>query len=244
MRVLLALALLGLSWSFQSRAKLHSGGSSLLLRAASSSPSSNPKKTASKLPNLMQAAFPDPADKYDLIVIGAGPGGESTAVRAAQLGARVAIIERKSAFGGPSGLTSKAVREATKRIVKAVDQIGGSRKRQIAGLWERKFPNLRTEAEVMQAKETRDRLTRNGVDLFVGTSTFVDTKGNSGLNIYDDDDGTDSDDVTVRVCRPGICVDLLAEHVVVATGSRPHRPKLMSQRFAQKEEHREVAVPF
>lgn len=209
------------------------------------------KKTASLLPNLQQSAFPEPEDMYDLVVIGAGPGGESAAVHAAQLGAKVAIIERKAAFGGPSGLTSKAVREAAKRIVKAVDQIGGSKKRQIAGLWRRKFPSLRTEAEVMQAKETRDRLTRNGVDLFVGTSTFVDTKGTSGLNIYDEDDqveahdvNEESSDVTVRVCRPGVCVDLYAKHAIVATGSRPHRPKKMAQRFAQKEENKEVVIPF
>lgn len=210
------------------------------------------QSASSNLPNLQQSAFPEPADLYDLVVIGAGPGGESAAIHAAQLGARVAIIERKAAFGGPSGLTSKAVREAAKRIVKAVDQIGGNKKRQIAGLWKRKFPNLRAEAEVMQAKETRDRLSRNCVDLFVGTSTFVDTKGTSGLNIYDDDgqvedrnvDGQENSDVTVRVCRPGVCVDLKAKHAIVATGSRPNRPKKMAQRFAQKDENKDVGVPF
>ncbi len=36
---------------------------------------------------------------------------------------QVAIIEVKKAFGGPTGLTSKAVREAAKRITKTVDQV-------------------------------------------------------------------------------------------------------------------------
>lgn len=45
------------------------------------------------------------------------------AVRASQLGAKVAVIEVKKSFGGPTGLTSKAVREAAKRIVKTVDQV-------------------------------------------------------------------------------------------------------------------------
>ena len=31
--------------------------------------------------------------------------------------------------------------------------------------------------------------------------------------------------VTVRVCRPTGCVELAARHVIIATGSRPHRPK-------------------
>jgi dihydrolipoamide dehydrogenase len=38
-------------------------------------------------------------DKYDVVVIGAGPGGYPAAIRAAQLGATVAIIE-KEALGG------------------------------------------------------------------------------------------------------------------------------------------------
>ena len=63
-----------------------------------------------KLPDLSQSSFPEiPPDGYfDLVVIGSGPAGESAAVRAAQLGARVAIVEKKSTFGGPTGLTSKA----------------------------------------------------------------------------------------------------------------------------------------
>src|SRR6266404_5481740 len=39
------------------------------------------------------------ADKYDLIVIGAGPGGYVAAIRAAQLGLKTACIERERAGG-------------------------------------------------------------------------------------------------------------------------------------------------
>lgn len=39
------------------------------------------------------------AEKYDILVIGAGPGGHAAAVRAAKLGARTAIIE-KEGWGG------------------------------------------------------------------------------------------------------------------------------------------------
>ena len=39
------------------------------------------------------------ASKYDLIVIGAGPGGYVAAIRAAQLGEKVAIIEREHLGG-------------------------------------------------------------------------------------------------------------------------------------------------
>jgi dihydrolipoamide dehydrogenase len=37
---------------------------------------------------------------YDLIVIGAGPGGYVCAIRASQLGLKVAIVEKRSTFGG------------------------------------------------------------------------------------------------------------------------------------------------
>src|SRR5712671_983502 len=37
---------------------------------------------------------------YDLIVIGSGPGGYFCAIRAAQLGMKVAVIEKDKTFGG------------------------------------------------------------------------------------------------------------------------------------------------
>ncbi len=39
------------------------------------------------------------ADQYDLIIIGAGPGGYTAAIRAAQLGMKVAIVEREHMAG-------------------------------------------------------------------------------------------------------------------------------------------------
>ena len=38
--------------------------------------------------------------KYDLVVIGSGPGGYVAAIRAAQLGMRVACVEKDRALGG------------------------------------------------------------------------------------------------------------------------------------------------
>ena len=37
---------------------------------------------------------------YDLIVIGTGPGGYVCAIRAAQLGMKVAVVEKDKTFGG------------------------------------------------------------------------------------------------------------------------------------------------
>ena len=39
------------------------------------------------------------ADRFDVIVIGAGPGGYVAAIRAAQLGMQVACIDKRAALG-------------------------------------------------------------------------------------------------------------------------------------------------
>src|SRR6188472_1892544 len=39
------------------------------------------------------------ADSYDLIIIGAGPGGYTAAIRAAQLGLKTAVVEREHMAG-------------------------------------------------------------------------------------------------------------------------------------------------
>jgi dihydrolipoamide dehydrogenase len=39
-------------------------------------------------------------DTFDLIVIGGGPGGYVAAIRAAQLGMKVACVEKRNALGG------------------------------------------------------------------------------------------------------------------------------------------------
>jgi len=168
---------------------------------------------ASNLPNLAQKSFPEvPKSGYDLIVIGSGPGGESCAVTAAQLGAKVAVVEKRSAFGGPTGLTSKAVREAAKRICKAVDQVGGDRRKQVRGLWKRRFPVLKTEAEVLQAAESRDKLDKNGIDLFIGEAQFLEPT-------------QEKTEIIVR--RGAATASLAATHVCIATGSRASRPNAL-----------------
>ena len=42
----------------------------------------------------------DPSCAYDLIVIGTGPGGYVCAIRAAQLGLKTAVVEKRATFGG------------------------------------------------------------------------------------------------------------------------------------------------
>ena len=181
------------------------------------------KKVARLSESLVQTKFPgaDCDYRYDLIIVGAGPGGESAAVRAAKLGRRVAIVELKSSFGGPTGLTSKAVREAAKTMSNAVSQLGpGNSRLQMRRLWKANFGALREEAEIMQCCETRGRLAVAGVDVFIGKAKFMnDTDMTTDVN---------TDMTTLQVCRPGMCVPLSAPKVIIATGSRPYRPKRLN----------------
>ncbi len=60
-------------------------------------------------------------DSYDLIVIGAGPGGYVCAFRAAQLGLKVALIEKRATLGGTclnvGCIPSKALLHASEHVV-------------------------------------------------------------------------------------------------------------------------------
>ena len=60
-------------------------------------------------------------DTFDLIVIGAGPGGYVCAFRAAQLGLKVALIEKRDALGGTclnvGCIPSKALLHSTEQFV-------------------------------------------------------------------------------------------------------------------------------
>jgi dihydrolipoamide dehydrogenase len=61
-------------------------------------------------------------DNYDLIVIGAGPGGYVAAIRAAQLGFSVAVIEKRETLGGvclnEGCIPSKALLESSEQYAK------------------------------------------------------------------------------------------------------------------------------
>ena len=48
-------------------------------------------------------------DSFDLVVIGAGPGGYVCAIRAAQLGMRVACIDKRGSFGGTFTISNGGV---------------------------------------------------------------------------------------------------------------------------------------
>ncbi|MFN0044499.1 MAG: dihydrolipoyl dehydrogenase [Alphaproteobacteria bacterium] len=68
------------------------------------------------------------ADEFDLVVIGAGPGGYVAAIRAAQLGMSVACVERRAALGGTclnvGCIPSKALLQSSEKYHEAKAGLG------------------------------------------------------------------------------------------------------------------------
>jgi dihydrolipoamide dehydrogenase len=68
------------------------------------------------------------ADPYDLIVIGTGPGGYVCAIRAAQLGMKVAVVEKRATHGGTclnvGCIPSKALLHASELFEEAANGMG------------------------------------------------------------------------------------------------------------------------
>ncbi len=68
-------------------------------------------------------------ESFDLIVIGAGPGGYVCAIRAAQLGMKVACAEERATLGGTclnvGCIPSKALLQASEKYEEALHQLGG-----------------------------------------------------------------------------------------------------------------------
>ena len=106
---------------------------------------------------------PTPRSRYHLAVIGAGPAGLVTAIAAAGLGARVALVERQ-AMGGDclnvGCIPSKSLLEYTRRNPGCpADE---------AFAWLRQV-----RAEVAR-HDSVDRYRRRGVDVFLGSAHFLD----------------------------------------------------------------------
>lgn len=104
---------------------------------------------------------PSPAERYNLLVIGAGPAGLIAAIAAAGLGARVALVERH-AMGGDclnvGCVPSKALLSAASR-----------------GLdFERAFAWLREVRARISRHDSVERYSKAGVDVYFGECRFVD----------------------------------------------------------------------
>jgi dihydrolipoamide dehydrogenase len=145
------------------------------------------------------------AEKYKLVVIGAGPGGYVAAIRAAQLGLKTAIIE-KEYIGGVclnwGCIPSKTLLYATelKRTIEGAGRIGLSAE------------NVRIDLDKLKKhkNDTVKRLTggvkllldKGGVDVIEGEASFIS-------------------DREIEVVKDGSKTKVEAEFFIIATGTRP-----------------------
>src|SRR5947199_3140875 len=115
---------------------------------------------------------------YDLIVIGTGPGGYVCAIRAAQLGMRVAVVEKDKTFGGTclniGCIPSKALLHASHLYDDAgelFDRMGiriGKPKLDLPGMM--KFKDEGVEGNV---KGVAFLLKKNKIETFQGTGRIA-----------------------------------------------------------------------
>ncbi len=147
------------------------------------------------------------SDRFDLVVIGGGPGGQSAAVSAAQMGRRVAVIEREPRIGGScvhrGTIPSKTMREAAlglRRFREQAERFGMSISTEF------RFSHVRERLDAVidrHVKELRSALADAAVTLLHGHARLV------GVN-----------EIEVR-SPSGASTSIVADHIVIATGSRP-----------------------
>ncbi len=118
-------------------------------------------------------------EKYDLVVIGSGPGGEKGAAQAAFFGKKVAMIEKESVLGGAAAntgtLPSKTLRESSLFL-------SGFNRRQLSGLTLQRSNKvtvgtfLTHERAIKEAERQRIdyNMLRHDVQVYKGTAGFID----------------------------------------------------------------------
>src|SRR2546429_5738541 len=148
-----------------------------------------------------------PMEKYDLIVVGSGPGGQRAAIQASKFGKRAALIEKLEVIGGTAintgTIPSKTIREAVLHLpgyqYQSIYGVNYRVKEQItmADLSFRALNVIKTEIDVIRA-----RLSRNGIEVVTGTASFLDPHH-------------------MQVTSSRGQVEFEAGNIVIATGTKP-----------------------
>jgi dihydrolipoamide dehydrogenase len=146
--------------------------------------------------------------KYDIIVIGSGPGGYIAAVRASQLGKKVAIIEKYATLGGTclnvGCIPSKALLDSSHHYYDAVHHFSAhgisveTPKIDFGKMIDRKAKVVETTTGGIKYL-----MDKNNIDVFEGLGSFVDK---THVNIAKNDGSSEVIEGT---------------NIIIATGSKP-----------------------
>ncbi|MDH5721934.1 MAG: dihydrolipoyl dehydrogenase [Alphaproteobacteria bacterium] len=171
------------------------------------------------------------SDKFDVIVIGAGPGGYVAAIRCAQLGMKTACIEKRKTLGGTclniGCIPSKALLHASEKFEDAQSHMGDmgikvSPKLDLKGMMKHK-----TGVVDANTKGIEFLFKKNKITSIEGTGEIVEAgKVKVGKKTYEADNiiiATGSDVISL----PGIKID--EKKIVSSTGALelPEVPKTM-----------------
>lgn len=182
---------------------------------ATSSPTSGPAVSASvsklissiaaiPVPEEQTQPMPNESFDTDIVVIGAGPGGYFAAIRAAQLGARVTVVE-KEFLGGTclnwGCIPSKALIASVERLhqVKTADKIG----LRIEGTV---VPDVE---KIMARKDKIVQAQRGGVGMLFKKNKITHIEGFASF----------VDKHTIEIEKDGKKTKLSSKHFVLAMGS-------------------------
>jgi dihydrolipoamide dehydrogenase len=146
-------------------------------------------------------------DSFDLIVIGAGPGGYVCAFRAAQLGLKVALIDKRAALGGTclnvGCIPSKALLHSTEQFVFAKEHAAAHGIN--LGAVSVDLPTLLKKKDSVVTKLT------GGVAALAKARKITDLTGTASFVSAN----------TVEVRGEKQTSQLSAKNIVIATGSAP-----------------------
>jgi NAD(P) transhydrogenase len=149
--------------------------------------------------------------RYDLIVIGSGPGGEGASIKAAKAGKSVAIVERYFDVGG--GCTHWGT-IPSKTLIHVIQQYSELRANRMFDKVMRsvklEYQELMSMVEAVVEQQVRDRqgfYDRNSIDIIHGDAHFIDER-------------------SIAVEEPdGSIRQYTADAFLVATGSHPYHPE-------------------
>lgn len=147
--------------------------------------------------------------KFDVIIIGSGPGGEGTAMKCVKSGKLVALVDERINVGGACTHTATIPSKAIRFILSSAKS---TLKNEVLGKYLKKadiqFSDLLESAKKVITSQIDVRsgfYQRNNVEIFLGRAKFIDEK-------------------TIEVTTDKSELQIQADSFVVATGSSPYHP--------------------